>query len=98
MLQYGAYGDCLHDDTLAINAAIADGERCGSGCESSSLKGAIVNFPTGMKPLIPIVNLLTWDRYLPCEYADYLTLQHPVGRKCKYRFPTQYHGLTSTSH
>jgi glucan 1,3-beta-glucosidase len=54
-MNYGAHGDGLKDDTVAINAAIADGGRCGSGCESSSVKGAVIYFPTGTKSLIPAV-------------------------------------------
>jgi hypothetical protein len=44
---YNAKGDGVTDDTAVINAAIADGNRCGEGCESSSTKGAVVYFPGG---------------------------------------------------
>lgn len=44
---YGAVGDGAADDTAAINKAIADGNRCGQGCGSSTTTPAIVYFPPG---------------------------------------------------
>ncbi|KIW93449.1 uncharacterized protein Z519_06054 [Cladophialophora bantiana CBS 173.52] len=61
---YGAVGDGLHDDSDAINRAIAaPGNRCGGGnatygsfCQSSTITPALVYFPPGTynvsKPLI----------------------------------------------
>lgn len=48
--QFGAVGDGVHDDTAAINAAIAWGNRCANNCGSSSVKGALVYFPPGRAP------------------------------------------------
>ncbi|KAH8669051.1 pectate lyase superfamily protein-domain-containing protein [Xylariales sp. PMI_506] len=47
VMDYGAKGDGVTDDTAAINLAISDGDRCGANCESSSVKGAVVYFPPG---------------------------------------------------
>ncbi|KAG0124681.1 pectate lyase superfamily protein-domain-containing protein [Tuber indicum] len=44
---YGAKGDGTTDDTVAINNAIADGGRCGKGCDSSTITPALVYFPAG---------------------------------------------------
>ena len=44
---YGATGDGTTDDTVAINAAITDGNRCGQGCDSSTVTPALVYFPPG---------------------------------------------------
>ncbi|KIJ14887.1 glycoside hydrolase family 55 protein, partial [Paxillus involutus ATCC 200175] len=45
---FGAMGDGVTDDTVAINAAMSSGDRCGGGsCESSTLTPAIVYFPQG---------------------------------------------------
>ncbi|TDL27296.1 exo-beta-1,3-glucanase [Rickenella mellea] len=44
---YGAKGDGVTDDTAAVNAAISYGDRCGQGCDSSTVTPAIVYFPYG---------------------------------------------------
>lgn len=57
--KYGAVGDGVTDDTEAINRAVADGNRCGEGCDSSTTTPAIVYFPAGTyavsKPIIQFV-------------------------------------------
>ena len=45
--EYGAKGDGTTDDTVAINKAITDGNRCGKGCDSSTTTPALVYFPPG---------------------------------------------------
>jgi glucan 1,3-beta-glucosidase len=47
VMTYGAKGDGSTDDTAAINQAISDGNRCGNGCDSSTVTPAIVYFPPG---------------------------------------------------
>ncbi|KAI9356554.1 pectate lyase superfamily protein-domain-containing protein [Zopfochytrium polystomum] len=47
VLDYGAKGDGVTDDTAAINSAISAGNRCGQGCDSSTTTPAIVYFPAG---------------------------------------------------
>ncbi|KAH7044590.1 beta-1,3-glucanase [Macrophomina phaseolina] len=53
---YGATGDGSTDDTAAINSAISAGNRCGKGCDSSTVTPAIVYFPPGTyvvsKPIV----------------------------------------------
>ncbi|PPQ77526.1 hypothetical protein CVT25_011323 [Psilocybe cyanescens] len=45
---FGAKGDGVTDDTVAINNAITAGSRCGGGsCASSTLTPAVVFFPKG---------------------------------------------------
>ncbi|EER38081.1 exo-beta-1,3-glucanase [Histoplasma capsulatum H143] len=54
--EFGAKGDGTTDDTEAINKAISTGNRCGLGCDSSTVTPAIVYFPAGTyvvsKPII----------------------------------------------
>lgn len=54
---YGAKGDGTSDDTEAINAAMVEGNRCGKGCDSSTVTPALVYFPPGTyvvsKPITP---------------------------------------------
>jgi len=53
---FGAKGDGNTDDSGAINSAIVDGNRCGLGCDSSTITPAIVYFPPGKylvrKPIV----------------------------------------------
>ncbi|OBT89627.1 hypothetical protein VE02_01780 [Pseudogymnoascus sp. 03VT05] len=53
---FGAVGDGLTDDTAAINAAIAYGGNCGANCESSSVKGTLIYFPSGTYLLSAPIN------------------------------------------
>ncbi|KAK3934652.1 glucan 1,3-beta-glucosidase [Diplogelasinospora grovesii] len=47
VLNYGAVGDGVTDDTEAINYAMTDGKRCSEKCNGSTTKNAIVYFPLG---------------------------------------------------
>ncbi|RAL59765.1 hypothetical protein DID88_000394 [Monilinia fructigena] len=45
---FGAVGDGVTDDTAAITAAISAGNRCGKGCDSTTVTPALVYFPPGI--------------------------------------------------
>ncbi|KFZ18590.1 hypothetical protein V501_01134 [Pseudogymnoascus sp. VKM F-4519 (FW-2642)] len=47
VVDYGAVGDGVTDDTKAITSAMNNGTRCGKGCNGSTTKNAIVYFPPG---------------------------------------------------
>ncbi|KAL1902008.1 hypothetical protein Sste5346_001714 [Sporothrix stenoceras] len=47
VMDFGAKGDGVTDDTAAINNAISSGGRCGEGCDSSTTSPALVYFPPG---------------------------------------------------
>lgn len=45
---FGAVGDGVTDDAVAINSAISSGDRCGPGtCSSTTVTPAVVYFPPG---------------------------------------------------
>lgn len=52
VMNYGALGNGVHDDTAAITAALNDG--CGEFCEGTTTKGAAVYLPPG-KLILPRV-------------------------------------------
>lgn len=47
VVDFGAKGDGSSDDTAAINSAISSGNRCGKGCDSTTITPAIIYFPPG---------------------------------------------------
>lgn len=48
VIDFGAVGDGITDDTVAINRAISEGNRCApGGCDSSTNAPAVVYFPGG---------------------------------------------------
>ena len=72
-MDYGAVGDGVTDDTAAINSAISDGNRCGSDCGSSSIKNALIYFPSGTYLVsTPIISL--YGSQLVGNINDYPTI------------------------
>lgn len=53
----GAKGDGVTDDSAVINTIIAEGNRCGQGCDSSTNTPAIIYFPPGTYRLDHSLNL-----------------------------------------
>lgn len=47
VMDFGCKGDGISDDTFCINTAISSGDRCGSGCGSSTIVPALIYFPSG---------------------------------------------------
>lgn len=62
MFAGGAKGDGVHDDTAAINAAIAYGGNCGEGCLSSSVKGTLIYFPPGKYLISTPINAMYYSQ------------------------------------
>jgi len=65
VMDFGAKGDGVTDDTAAINSAISSGTRCGQGCDSSTTQPALVYFPPGTylvsSPIIQCKSLLFYS-------------------------------------
>ncbi|ODH53683.1 hypothetical protein GX48_00101 [Paracoccidioides brasiliensis] len=58
VVKYGADNTGKKDATEAINAAIADGNRCGLECGNTFLLGAIIYFPPGTYKICrPVIQL-----------------------------------------
>jgi hypothetical protein len=74
---FGAKGDGITDDTVAINSAIAFGNRCGLGCDSSTVTPALVYIPPG-KYLISAPIILLYYTQLVCDAINMPSLiMHP---------------------
>jgi glucan 1,3-beta-glucosidase len=66
----GAKGDGASDDTAALNACLSMGNRCGQGCDSTTITPAMLYFPPGTyvvsKPLtMPYYTEMTGDALNP---------------------------------
>ncbi|KAK3377416.1 hypothetical protein B0T24DRAFT_593021 [Lasiosphaeria ovina] len=80
---YGASGHGDVDDSKAINAAIADGNRCGKTCGITFSQGAIIYFPASDPHNRPIIKgcsnftgmaLINTDVYIPGGYECSLAM------------------------
>ncbi|KAL4069050.1 glycoside hydrolase family 55 protein, partial [Scleroderma citrinum] len=62
---FGAKGDGVTDDTVAINTAMSSGGRCGGGtCESSTVTPAIVYFPEGTYLVSSAINMYYYTQMI----------------------------------
>ncbi|OAA70222.1 LysM domain-containing protein [Akanthomyces lecanii RCEF 1005] len=77
----GAKGDGVHDDTEAINAAIAYGGNCGEGCLSSSIKGTLIYFPPGKYLISTPINAMYYSQLVgnPNSMPTIITSKDFVG-------------------
>ncbi|KAJ3932252.1 MAG: exo-beta-1,3-glucanase [Lentinula lateritia] len=65
VMDFGAKGDGVTDDTAAINSAISSGDRCGLGsCNSSTVTPAVVFFPSGTYLISTPLNLYYYTQLI----------------------------------
>ncbi|KAJ3895883.1 exo-beta-1,3-glucanase [Lentinula edodes] len=65
VMDFGAKGDGVTDDTAAVNSAISSGDRCGLGsCNSSTVTPAVVFFPSGTYLISTPLNLYYYTQLI----------------------------------
>jgi glucan 1,3-beta-glucosidase len=81
VMDFGAKGDGVTDDTAAINSAISSGGRCGQGCDSSTTQPALVYFPPGTYIVSsPIIQVSFYPLFPRTMLILRTVLLHPASR------------------
>lgn len=75
---FGAKGDGTTDDTAAINEAISTGNRCGKGCDSSTVTPGLIYFPPGTYMISKPLNQYYYTQMIG-DLSDPPTLKATAG-------------------